>query len=257
MYLAMPINKTNKKAFTLIELIIVIAIISLLLSISLPALSRSREQAKGVYCLHQIRQLVIASFDYATNNNDYYPIAHRNTYVNMVSTFYAWDFTTIHDWNTGEEKVIPGLLWQGDTCEEIQQCPSFHGEDNSFNDPYTGYNYNTSYIGHGSGESIVTPARLTDVRRPAVCAIFGDGEYADGANKFMRAPWPNEGDANFFARAAGTQGYRHLGRTNVGYCDGSARAVEKLYTETDPVQVDKIAPGTGFLSADNSAYDLR
>ena len=254
----MPINKTSKKAFTLIELIIVIAIISLLLSISLPALSRSREQAKGVYCLSQIRQMVIASFNYAGNNNDHYPMAYSNKYdpVQGISYRYNWDFTTIIDQHTMESKVIPGLLWQGDTCEEIQQCPSFHGEDNSLNDPYTGYNYNTSYIGHGSSEAIVTPAKLTDVRRPAVCAIFGDGEFADGANKYMRSPWTCAGDT-FFNRAAGTQGYRHLDRTNVAYCDGSARSTEKLYTETESLQVDKIGPGTGFLSADNSAYDLK
>ena len=92
--------------------------------------------------------------------------------------------------------------------------------------------------------------------RPGECALFGDGEYISGANKFMRAPWPSRGDAAFFGRAAGTQGYRHLKKTNVSYCDGSARPTKDIYKETDPAEVNNIAPGTGFLSPDNSAYDL-
>jgi prepilin-type processing-associated H-X9-DG protein len=72
----------------------------------------------------------------------------------------------------------------------------------------------------------------------------------------MRAPWPNPGDAAFFGRSAGTQGYRHLGRTNVVFCDGHAESIRQCYTDTDPAEAANIAPGTGFLSPDNSLYDL-
>ena len=258
MGLSINIMQNNaKKAFTIVELLVVIGIISLLMAILMPALNRAREQARGVLCLTKIRQLVIASYTYANNHNDYYPVAYRYENANSIFTAYAWDFTSIKDWTTRETKVIPGLLWQGETIAEIQQCPSFDGGHNWLDDPYTGYNYNTSYIGHGSGESITTPAKITDVRRPSECAIFGDGEYGGGANKFMRAPLPSEGDDGFFGRAAGTQGYRHLGRTNVAYCDGSAKATRKLYTNTDLAEIDNIAQNTGFLSSDNSAYDLK
>ena len=207
-------------------------------------------------CLSNLRQLATAAQAYVNNNDGYYPIAYMYESTGSVFIYYAWDFTSIKDWSTLEEKVIPGLLWQGDTIEKIQQCPSYKGEHNWLADPYTGYNYNTSYIGHGQMESIAIPALAVMVKKPSECALFGDGEYWGGANKFMRAPWPNPGDANFFGRSAGTQGYRHCGRTNVAYCDGSARAVKECYKETDPADVGNIAPGTGFLSPDNSAYDL-
>jgi len=58
-------------------------------------------------------------------------------------------------------------------------------------------------------------------------------------------------------RAAGTQAYRHLGRTNVAYADGHAIPTAERYTETDPAEKLNIAENTGFLSPDNSAYDLR
>lgn len=243
--------------FTLIELLVVISVISLLMAVLMPVLAMARQQGKTVLCLSNLKQFAIAADMYTNSNNGYYPIAYTYKAGHPVVISYAWDFTTIKDWSKNEEKVIPGLLWQGRTIEKIHQCPSFKGAHNWLNDPYTGYNYNTSYIGHGKIESIKTPAKAVAVERPSQCALFGDGQWAGGANKFMRAPWPSEGDAAFFGRAAGTQGYRHCGKTNVAYCDGSARSTRELYKETDSAEVDNIAPGTGFLSPDNSAYDLK
>ena len=198
----------------------------------------------------------MAAHTYTANHNEYYPLAYWYNISGQITTIYAWDFTTVKDWQNNETRIVPGLLWQGEDYQEIQQCPSFDGAHNWTDDPYTGYNYNTSYIGHGSGETIQISARTSDVIRPAECAVFGDGQYAGGANKFMRAPWPSEGDS-FFGRAAGTQGFRHWGKTNVAYADGHARSSAFLYRETDESEKINIAPETGFLSRDNSAYDLR
>lgn len=247
----------RKSAFTLIELLVVISVISLLMAVLIPVLAMARRQGKTVLCLSNLRQLTIAADMYTNSNDGYYPIAYMYKAGHPVVISYAWDFTTIKDWSKNEEKVVPGLLWQDRTIERIHQCPSFKGSHNWLNDPYTGYNYNTSYIGHGQRESIETPAKVEQVIRPGNCVLFGDGGYISGANKFMRAPWPNPGDMNFNDRYAGTQDYRHLGATNATYCDGSAKTVRKLYTETDKWSKNIIAKGTGFLSPDNSAYDLK
>jgi prepilin-type N-terminal cleavage/methylation domain-containing protein len=247
----------RSKGFTLVELLVVISVTAVLMAILMPALSKAQQQGKTVVCLSNLRQMAIASQVYINNNDGYYPIAYMYKFTGSMFVSYAWDFTSIKNWDTLEQEVIPGLLWQGETIEKIQQCPSFKGSHNWLVDPYTGYNYNTSYIGHGQLESIVTPAMAVMVKRPSQCALFGDGQWENGANKFMRAPWPNEGDAAFFGRAAGTQGYRHCGKTNVAYCDNSARAVGECYKNTDIAEVHNIAPGTGFLSLDNSAYDLK
>jgi prepilin-type N-terminal cleavage/methylation domain-containing protein/prepilin-type processing-associated H-X9-DG protein len=244
------------KGFTLIELLIVVAIIAVLLSILLPAMSQAREQAKSTYCLNNLHQMTIAAENYVQNFNDSYPLAYNFQLVGLVQYSYAWDFTTTMDWNTGEKKIIPGLLWQGQTNEKIQQCPSFLGNSMWLEDIYTGYNYNTSYIGHGSGETIIAPARVGQVQDPIRCAIFGDGEYYAGANKFMRAPWSNPADAQFTGRSAGTQGYRHLKRTNVAFADGHTESWGKRFTKTSEMDKSNITDNTGFLSEDNSLYDL-
>jgi len=240
------------RGFTLVELLVVIAIIALLVTILLPVLSKASGLTKRAMCLSNLHNMAVAAQQYAAGNNGRLPQAY--SYPPGDPTYFAifWDFR--YQW---DGTIEAGLLWDRGEDQKIQQCPSFEGSANSSGDKYTGYNYNTSYLGHGDMESIPTPASMDDVKRAAGCAIFGDGESAGGANKFMRAPFPNPGDS-FMGRYAGTQGFRHVGETtSVSYCDGHAAAQAERYTEISPsYQQANIAEGTGFLSPDNSVYDL-
>jgi len=59
--------------FTLIELLVVIAIIGILAALLLPALSRSKAQAKSIACGSQMRQITMALIMYAGENADECP----------------------------------------------------------------------------------------------------------------------------------------------------------------------------------------
>ena len=83
------------RIFTLIELLIVIAIIAILAGMLLPALNAAREKAHGISCVSQAKQIALAGnmysndfqgrvplgFDLYDNTNNYFRLLRDNNYV--------------------------------------------------------------------------------------------------------------------------------------------------------------------------------
>ena len=58
----------QKDQFTLIELLIVIAIIAILASMLLPALNQARDKAKSIKCVSNLKQIGTAGLFYANDH---------------------------------------------------------------------------------------------------------------------------------------------------------------------------------------------
>jgi prepilin-type N-terminal cleavage/methylation domain-containing protein len=261
----------SARAFTLVEVIVTVSVIAILIGITLPALHSAQSSARQVACTNNLRHLISAAFSYSASNAEAMPPAvimwHNGGNVRTV----CWDFQP-----GPEGTVLPGPLWQyTDTPLEVQQCPDFLGNSTAPNDPFTGYNYNTTFIGHeGNYPSVEADGTVTDgwratrmgrpvsaFARPESVAVFGDGGWRNGANKFMRAPM-NSVEGNLPLVCAGTQAFRHVGGcTCCAYLDGHVGVVQQSRKGalTTPALATLVTdfPNNGFLSEDDSAYAPR
>ena len=67
-------RRDGSKAFTLVELLVVIGIIAILISILIPTLSRARESAQRTQCLSNLRQIAVLRNMYANVNRQQVPL---------------------------------------------------------------------------------------------------------------------------------------------------------------------------------------
>jgi prepilin-type N-terminal cleavage/methylation domain-containing protein/prepilin-type processing-associated H-X9-DG protein len=120
------------KKFTLLELMVVVAIIGILLTILMPALSNAREKARRAVCLSNMKQFATAVTSIATQSNGKLPEGTRaNSEHNIWLGFYLRDllyndygFTQTNLYCPGMEKVYKS----GVTASGIRMGYSYLGQ---------------------------------------------------------------------------------------------------------------------------------
>ncbi len=232
-------HKKESKAFTLIELLIVISIIALLTAILMPALGAARSQSRALACKSNLRQLVIANIGYATENDGFYVPAASD----------MWDNAGLHRWHGQRDALdepfdplrgpLIGYLADG----RVKECPLkvefVKGQDwnTNFEQGGGGYGYNMTYIGSRTSQSAAgsvqawkdsyaMTARMTEIAAPALTLMFADTAMANSGKSlieysFAEPPFTvhNGRPVTGFYMSPSIH-FRHRDQANVAWADG-------------------------------------
>ena len=121
--------RCNRRAFSLVELLVVVAIIAVLMAILLPAVSKAREAANRTACCSNLRQVYAALSLYALGNNYQVPIGYRTASEQYNSMVYST--------SSGDYWVLFGLIYQAGYLRNpaVLYCPSESNDKFMFNTP--------------------------------------------------------------------------------------------------------------------------
>src|SRR5688572_24841878 len=107
------------RGFTLIELLVVIAIIAILASLLLPALTKAKEQGSRARCIGNMKQILLATQMYVSDNNDQMPYTSWSSGSFDVPN---WCYTRIQG-NIPDHTVAKGQLWNYHNTRQLYFCP--------------------------------------------------------------------------------------------------------------------------------------
>ena len=203
----------RKHAFTLIEVLVVISIISLLIAILLPALGNARKAAHSAQCLARLKQIGVAMTNYYVDHNGQLPSGANN-----VFSGYGWsNQIAIYLGTPGGDTPYETHAKPRDHFNNIFACPQ--QPEGNFNGNFPSFGANPFLGPHGPGDVPLWPA----YRIEAFIYPTGKVFVADAITDKLRSYTfhTDKMQTGIFLSALAT---RHLGESvNMNFLDGHAR----------------------------------
>jgi prepilin-type N-terminal cleavage/methylation domain-containing protein/prepilin-type processing-associated H-X9-DG protein len=230
------IGRRRRRAFTLVELLVVIGIIAVLIAILLPALAKAMESARATACASNLRQMHIYFYLYGGDNNHRgaWPAPWENNQPALDGTprsntyWMQWPFVIGH-WVVpkhllfaGEQPSAYGFITPDNAG--VMFCPTtWRIRERAFGwpgwRPFTTYSYACMAKDKYKNYNINGYPNPTRFRKPASQVLH----LAD----FSRSGSASEPEPNAWFTLAGASMYPpwHRERNNYLFCDGH---VERL-----------------------------
>lgn len=262
----------RKAAFTLVELLIVVAIIALLLGLLVPTLGRARAQSRACVCGSNIRQLAAANAQYAGENGGRYCPGAPAIWAENLR---RWHGTRVSTGVPFDPTRGPLAFYLGGDGR-VRACPSFQeyiaSGASAFEKGNGGYGYNQAYLGRilrrvaGASAVFVTDLyglQCERVHRPAETLMFADAAFAATAGGVIEYSFaepryqPEYVELRY--RADPSIHFRHSGGANVAWCDGHVDRRKLTFTWASGLYTgDPGREGIGWFGRDddNRYFDV-
>jgi len=254
--------------FTLVELLVVIAVIAVLMGILVPILYTAREQARAVKCGSNLKQLSLLLTAYASENETF-PYGFDDSEFGMVWPLPRYPGNAMYDWlGWWWFTSLGGGLMDYTDPKSIFWCPSRNIQDMGPKVNILCGNYGANRAickdapGIIRGEFIGTPLALYLIRRPSDTLLITDSGYSliswKGVTNAPVRPFENtDREGSFYVPGVGINKERfilpgqqadaidgrHLNRTvNVGFVDGHIsrlKADDLLVEEIDGEYINR------------------
>lgn len=114
--------------FTLVEMLVVIAIIAVLSSLLLPALGKAKEQARKTLCANNLKQMHTGIFLYVGDYDNWMPPADKNQccHIGYINDYLKRDLVRYGGTNSYGEKPV-GLYWCPSLSLKASDSPCWSG----------------------------------------------------------------------------------------------------------------------------------
>lgn len=216
------------RAFTLIEILVVVAIIALLVSILMPSLAAARRQARITVCITSLRTIGQGTYYYAQASKDDLPAGYKTNNNGRVYTdSLNRTLITLQPWEFVYPYVMKQNVKQGNTTSTtsglridvpVFQCPEDRQQHTTSQRPINGQqvelgiSYGANLLslyndpadatmdragaGMDSDQKAKGAGKLSKIRTPAqIVSYFDNGDDGLGINEFADAD-PTSDSAN-------------------------------------------------------------